>query len=181
MAISDHLITYTMTDLKVIAYESGALGATLVDLPGIRSCQITLGNDAQVLRGDNREMAVVDTGNTLEWQFEAGGMDLEALAIILGGATADAGTTPDVIRTLAIGSDDPRPYFGFVGVAPSDNAVEDLHIFVPKAKATGAFEVTAQDQEFATPTISGRAVEHTTHGLVKFVQHETAVAAAIPS
>lgn len=181
MALNDHLITYTITDLKVIAYSGGTLGSTLVDLPGIRSCQITVGNEAVELRGDNRVLSVVDQGNTLEWQFEAGGMDLEALEVILGGTAADTGVSPAEIRTLQIDGDDPRPYFGFVGVAPADDGVGDLHIFVPKAKATGNFEVTAQDQEFATPTISGRGVHHGTHGLLKLVQHETATSAAIPS
>lgn len=181
MAISDHLITYTITDLKVIAYTGGALGSELVDMPGIRSCQITLGNDAVELRGDNRVLSIVDTGNTLEFQFEAGGMDLEALAIVLGGTSADSGTTPDAIRTLQIDGDDARPYFGFVGVAPSDDGSQDLHIFVPRAKATGSFEITAQDQEFLVPSISGRGVHHADHGLVQLIQHETATAAEIPA
>lgn len=181
MALNDHLITYTITDLKVIAYTGGALGSTLTDLPGIQSCQITLANDAVELRGDNKVMSVVDQGNTLEWQFEAGGMDLETLEIILGGKATDTGSAPNEVRTLKIGGDDPRPYFGFVGVAPSDDAAGDLHIFVPKAKAAGNFEVTAQDQEFAVPTISGRGVQHVTHGLIQLIQHETATGAAIPS
>lgn len=181
MALNDHLITYTITDLKVIAYSGGTLGSTLVDLPGIRSCQITLGNEAAELRGDNKLLSVVDQGNTLEWQFEAGGMDLETLEIILGGTATDTGSTPAEIRTLKVNGDDARPYFGFVGVAPSDDGSGDLHIFVPKAKAAGNFELTAQDQEFATPTISGRAVNHDTHGLIQLIQHETATAAAIPS
>ncbi len=181
MALADHLITYTVVDLKVIAYTGGTLGSTLVDLPGIQSCQITLGNDAVELRGDNKVLSTVDTGNTLEFQFEAGGMNLETLAIVLGGTSTDGGTTPDETRTLKIAGDDPRPYFGFVGVAPSDDGSGDLHIFVPKAKATGSFEITAQDQEFMVPTISGTAVTHDTHGLIQLIQHETATAAEIPS
>lgn len=181
MALNDHLMTYTITDLKVIAYSGGTLGSTLVDVPGIRSLQVTVPNEAVELRGDNAVLSVVDQGNTLEWQAEKGGMNLEVLEIIFGGTATDTGATPNEIRTYKLNATDPRPYFGFVGVTPSDDAFSDLHVFVPKAKATGNLELTAQDQEFMVPTFSGRGVQHATHGLLQLIQHETATAAAIPS
>lgn len=181
MALNDHLITYTITDLKVVEYSGGSLGGSLTDLPGIRSMQITLNNDAVELRGDNKVLSVIDQGNSLEWQMEEGGMDLQTLAIVLGGVSTDTGVTPNIVRSLKIDGDTIRPYFGIVGVSPAEDGVGDLHIFIPKAKSTGSFEVTAQDQEFATPTISGSAVNHSSHGLMKLIQHETAIAAAIPA
>lgn len=181
MAIADHIKTYTLTDLKV-APITGDTPGTLVDLPGIQSCEVTVGNDAVELRGDNRLLAVVDQGNGLTWSMAAGGINLEVLPVMLGGATAEAGTTPDVVRTFDLKADDQRPYFLIVGVQPDDGAGEDLHVVVWKAKATGDFALTMADQEFLTPGFEGQGVGRASDGLMlSLVQHETAEAAAIPA
>lgn len=181
MAVADHLKTYTITDLKV-APVTGDTPGTPIDLPGIRSCQVTVSNDAVELRGDNAVLAIVDQGNGLEWSLEQGGMSLEALELILGGAVTVSGVTPAEVRTWDLHADDPRPYFTIIGVVPSDDAAQDLHVVVWKAKATGNFEVTFQDQEFATPTIAGRGVGRSDdQRMLSFVQHETPAAAAVPA
>lgn len=181
MATADHLKTYTITDLQV-APVTGDTPGTLIDVPGIRSCQITVSNDAVELRGDNALLSVVDQGNGLEFSLEEGGMDLDALETILGGSTTTTGTGGTEVRRWDLAADDARPYFTLVGVAPSDDGANDLHVVVWKAKATGNFEVTLQDQEFATPTIAGRGVGRSdTKAMLSFIQHATPAAAAIPA
>jgi hypothetical protein len=181
MAIASHVKTYTLTDLKV-APVTGDTPGTLVDVPGIRSLEVTVSNDATELRGDNSVLAIIDQGNGLEWSMEAGGLDLDALAVILGGEVVTTGTTPASVDTFHLNSDDQRPYFAIVGVQPDDGAGEDLHIVVWKAKATGNFAITAADQEFLTPTIEGRGVGRSDNQrMLSLVHHETAIAAALPA
>lgn len=182
MALADHIRTYTLVDLKV-APVTGDTPGTLVDIPGIQSCEVTISNEAVELRGDNRLMSVVDQGNGASFSLAAGGLDLEALAVILGGATADEGTTPDIVRTWTLKADDARPYFTIVGVQPDDGSNgHDLHVIVWKAKATGDFTLGMADQEFTVPSIEGSAVGRSDNGdLISLVQHETATAAEIPS
>jgi hypothetical protein len=181
MAIAEHLKTYTLTDLKV-APVVGDTPGTLVDVPGIQSLEVTVSNDAVTLRGDNAELAVIDQGNGLEWSFTEAGLSFEALEVILGGTVATTGTTPAVVETFHLNADDTRPYFAIVGVQPDDGAGEDLHVVIWKAKATGNFTLTAQDQEFSTPGFEGRGVGRSDNKrMLSLVHHETAVEAALPA
>lgn len=184
MAQQTHLKTYTITDLQVAAYAADGdySAATLIDVPGIQSCQVTVANDAVELRGDNAVIAVVDQGNTLEWQMGAGGISLEALEAMFGGTLTAGGITPDGTKTYDLKATDQRPYFTFVGVTPDDGAGENLHIVVWKAKATGNLELQAADQEFMAPSFSGRGIaRELDDSLLHLIQNETAADAAIPS
>jgi len=181
MAITPHLKTYTLTDLKV-APVVGDTPGTLVDLPGIQSCEVTVGNDAVELRGDNAVLAIIDQGNGLTWSMTAGGIDLSVLPTILGGTNTAAGVTPNATRTYDLKADDKRPYFCIVGVQPDDGKGEDLHVVVWKAKATGDFALTMQDQEFLTPGLEGQGVGRSDNKkMLTLVHHETAVSAAVPT
>lgn len=180
MPLASHLKSYSLIDLKVAPIVGGAPGA-LIDVPGIRSCGVTLTNEATELRGDNRLLAIVDQGGGAEFSLEQGGLDLAVLAVIIGGAVTNTGASPAAVRRLRISDTSARPYFALVGVQPDDGGGQDLHIVLWKCKASGNFEITAGDQEFLTPTIAGRAIGRDSDGaLLDLVQHETAIAAALP-
>ena len=181
MAIATHVKTYTLTDLKV-APVTGDTPGTLVDLPGIQSCEVTISNDATVLRGDNQDLAVIDQGNSGSFSLEAGGIDLAVLPTILGGANVASGSTPNAVRTYDLKATDKRPYFLIVGVSPDDGKGEDLHVVVWKAKATGDFQLTLQDREFLVPTIEGTIIGRGDNAkMLSLVHHETAAVAAVPT
>lgn len=184
MAAHSHFKAFTLRDLKVApittdtdsAYTPGAL----VDVPGIRECQVTIANDSVQLEGDAKVLAVVDQGNTYEFSLEAGGLSLEALEIMLGGDLATTGTSPNEVVRWDSKSDDARPYFALVGVTRSDDGTQDIHVTLYKAKITGNFEVTFAYGEFATPTLEGAGVGRTVDDVaLSIVIHETPAAAAV--
>lgn len=182
MPPATHAIHYTLTDLKVAALDATGTPGALVDVPGIRSLEVSIPNDAVELRGDNRVIAVVDQGNGLEWSAEEAGFGFAALEVILGATVTDAGVTPNATRRLDIADTDARPYFAMVGVSPSDDGAADMHVIVWKAKATGAYSFTLSDQEFVTPSLEGRGIGRASDGLLfSAIQNETATAAAIPA
>lgn len=181
MPIQQHIKTYTLTDLK-IAPLTGDVPGSLIDLPGIQSCEITIGNDSTKMRGDNADLAIIDQGNALSFKLQAGGVALNVLPILLGGTTTDTGSTPNVVRSYHLLGSNARPYFFLVGVSPSDDGSQNLHVAVWKAKATGDFAITQQDQEFLVPEISGEAVVRSDSGrLFSMVEYETAAVAAVPA
>lgn len=181
MAIKTHLMTYSLTDVK-IASLSGETPGTLVDLPGARQLDVSLTTDETELRGDNKVLAIVDNGRGADWSLEEGGMSMAALQVILGKSFTDTGSTPNVVRRMDVKATDASPYFFIIGKANSDDGVEDLHVAVWKAKCTDEIAFSLQDGEFMTPSFGGRAVGRTSDDLlVSFVEHETATGLVVPS
>lgn len=182
MPVVDHIKTFSIVDLKVATLSSSDVPGALVDLPGIRSMQVTLTTESAELRGDNKVISIVDQGNGLEWSMEAGGLSIAAAKIIVGGTVADSGVTPNQTRKWSIKDTDVRPYFFAVGQMVDDAGAGDVHAVLYKCKATESFELTGQDGEFATPTFGGLGIGRTSDGvLVDLVQHETKAAAAVPA
>lgn len=178
MAIPANSRTYGLTDLKVAPLTGEAPG-TLVDVPGIRSCEVTLTTDSDELRGDNKVISIVDKGNSVEWSMEEGGLSLDALTVILGKAPATTGTTPAQIARTDYKAGDSRPYFYLQGQA-KDDAGGDVHVIVWKAKATGNAVFNFADENFLTPGIEGRGVARTADDLLMTLHyHETATAIAV--
>ena len=181
MAIKVHQITYSLVDLKVAAL-SGETPGTLIDLPGVRQLDVSLTTDEAELRGDNKILSIVDNGRGAEWSIEEGGMSMAAMQVITGKSFVDTGTTPNVFRRLDFKTTDSSPYFFIVGKSDSDDAVEDIHVAIWKAKCTDTIELSWQDGEFLTPSFSGRAVGRVSDDLlVTLVQHETKGAAVVPT
>lgn len=178
MAIAASSRTYGLTDLKVASLTGEAPG-TLVDVPGIRSCEVTLATDSDELRGDGKIISVVDKGNSVEWSMEAGGLSLDACTIILGKAPTTTGTTPAQVGRTDFKSADSRPYFYLQGQA-KDDAGGDIQVIIWKAKATGNVVLGFADESFLTPTIEGRGVGRTADDLLlTLLYHETAAAIAV--
>lgn len=181
MAIQSHLKAYTIVDLKV-ATLSGDVPGTLVDVPGVQAMNVTLTNDTQELRGDNKTIAIVDKGTGLEWSFEQGGLSLDAMVVIFGLSYTDSGTTPNIKRQWNVKSSDTRPYFFVCGKAISDDGTQDLQVSVWKAKATDNVEFALKDGEFLLPKFGGIAIGRSADDrIMSFLQHETAAAIEVPA
>jgi hypothetical protein len=178
MAIAANSRTYGLTDLKVAPLTGEAPG-TLVDVPGIRSCDVTLATDVDTLRGDGKVISVVDKGNSVEWSMESGGISLDALTVMLGKAPTITGTTPSQIGRTDFKSGDSRPYFYLQGQS-KDDAGGDIQVIIWKAKATGNVSLSFADENFLTPGLEGTAVGRTADDLLlTLLYHETAAAVAV--
>lgn len=108
-----------------------------------------------------------------EWELEAGGISLEALAKLTGGNAVTVGTTPSRTLTLSLDAGDAMPYLRIAGRAMGADA-GDVICRLYRCKVE-ALEGTFRDGEFWVSYAKGVAV---TNGsvAVEFVQQETAAA-----
>jgi hypothetical protein len=176
----DHSKTFGLSDLKV-ATLTGETPGTLVDVPGIRSCEVTITTDSEELRGDGKVIAIVDKGQGATFSIEEGGFSMSVAEIIFGATAVESGTGTAEVSRLDLKSGAARPYFFLTGQA-LDDAGGDVQVVLWKAKATGDVTLNFADENFLTPGIDGQAVGRSSDDLLcSIIQHETAAALAVPA
>jgi len=158
---------------------NGATPGTPVDLPVSRTLSFSEAEDFEDLRGDDSLVASHGSGPRVEWSLEAGGISLEAYAVMAGGTVTSTGTTPAIKKTYSKAATDARPYFKIEGQSINDNG-GDFHCLIYRAKADGSLEGEQSDGSFWISSASGKgypSLEATPIGKVyDFIQNETAVA-----
>lgn len=164
-------IPYGLRDVK-IAPLTGDTPGTFVDLPYAQTFSFVEAEDFTTLRGDDRDVAVHGAGPALNWSLAAGGISLEAYAIITGGAVTESGVTPNQIKTFAKEGSDQRPYFQVKGQVISDSG-GDVHAVVYKCKAEGDVGGEFGDAAFYVTNCTGRGIPNGTDKLYDIIQHET--------
>ncbi len=130
------------------------------------------------LSGDDKTVAVVAYSDALEWSIEAGGINLEAWALMTGRTATTASTTPTRTTTVNADAGTAFPYFKIYGKSLGDG-IDDVHVKIYKAKLTKPLEGEFTDGKFFITSCSGIAVDDGTNGIYDVVQNETA--AALPS
>ena len=174
MALTGTIRPFGLRDVKVAPLPSG----TPVDLPNSQTMTFKEVLTSGELRGDDSTQAVVAITDKLEWELEAGGISLEAWAVMTGRSVTLTGTTPSQVNTVTAEAGDVYPYFRIYGKSVGDGA-DDVHILIFKAKCTGAIEGEFKDGEFWVTKASGVAVDDGSNGLYDIVQNETA--ASLPA
>jgi len=176
-------LPYGIRDIKLTPFTdaTNATYGTAVDLPYARTLSFSETEEFTELRGDDSLVAVHGQGPQVEWELEAGGISLEAYAVMSGAAITESGTTPDQIKTLDKLVTHQRPYFKIEGQAISDSG-GDLHTIIYRAKANDALEGEFTDGEFFLTSGSGvglgSLVTADLNKLYSFIQNETAAAIA---
>ena len=125
------------------------------------------------LRGDDIIQSVVSISDGLEWELEAGGIDLDAYALMTGRTATEAGTTPNQTNTLTGSGGDVMPYFKIYGKSVGDGA-DDIHVKLFKCKLTSPIEGQFADGQFFVTKASGIALDDGSNGIYDLVQNETA-------
>jgi len=110
----------------------------------------------------------------LDWELEAGALDLAVYAKLTGRSAATAGITPNRTVTLDGNTGVDFPYVRIYGRAVGDAGTDDIHCKLFKAKLA-AIEGTFRNGQFWVTSCAGVAVPDITFGVYEFVQHETAV------
>ena len=161
---------FGLRDLKI----TNLAGSTQVDLPSA----MTLGFKERItsgeLRGDDSVQALVSITDAVELALEAGGLSLEAYAILTGRAVVAAGTTPNRTVTLSGNPGDNWPYVKIYGKSVGDVGTDDIHAKFNKAKVTGPIEGEWKDAEFFITKCDLVALKPTTGNMFDIVQNETA-------
>lgn len=119
-----------------------------------------------VVVGASAVLAAVD------WEIEAGGISLDALAKLVGDSAAAAGSAPNRSLTLSADAGVLFPYVRVYGRAVGEGS-DDIHCKLWRCKLT-SIEGTFRVGEFWVTSAAGVAVQSAS-GLWDFVQHETGV------
>ena len=98
---------YGTKDAKIALVTADPAGGTTtygtsIDVPGIKS--VVLGGDIEVkeLRGDHSLLDSDSSLTNITVTFNYAKLSLDAIAVMLGGAVADSGVTPDMITTWSL-------------------------------------------------------------------------------
>lgn len=167
---------------KLAADTSAALTyATSVDVPGIREIGATKVIDHRTLDGDNKRLAAESRVRAVDLSVKNAKVSLDALAVILGGAVAGSGVTPNQKQTYTLLGADKSPYFKLEGQSKSTTGdsgdVADAHVVWYKCKVTGGEYAIGEDYAIvsfaatAIPTVKDDKIE-------EIVFNETATAIA---
>jgi len=165
---------FGLNDVKV----TNLAGDTQVDLPSARVFAFKPVMVNAELSGDDQVVAVASRMAKAEWELEAGGIDLDALAVITGWSVTASGSTPNQQETFQMDGGDCLPWFKVYGKSLGDDCTDDIHVLLYKVKCID-MEGNLQDGEFFLTKCSGVAVDDGTNGIIKIIQHETA--AALPT
>ena len=164
---------FGIRDIKV----TDISGTTQVDLPVAQKMACKERFVSAELHGDDSLKDVQTFTDALEWELEAGGIPLDAYAIMTGRSIATADTTPTETSTMVASAGDVMPYFKIYGKAI--DGAGDIHILIHKCKLNAPIEGEFADGSYYVTKASGLAIDDETTGIYEMVQNETA--AALPA
>lgn len=160
---------FGIRDIKLTPLPSGSQ----IDLPVAMKLAFKERLVTAELHGDDALVSVQSNTDAVEWELEAGGIPLEAYALMTGRSVAVSGTTPTEDTTLTANSGDVMPWFKIYGKAVDGDG--DIHVKISKAKLNAPIEGEFVDGGFYVTKCSGLAVDDGTN-LYEMVQNETAAA-----
>lgn len=170
MPLSGSLRPFGLRDIKITPISGGSQ----IDLPAAMTLSFKETTISGEMRGDDTTVALVAFSDKVEWEIEAGGISMEAYAIVTGRTIVASGTTPAQVNKLTAVAGDDYPYFKLYGQSIGDTG-GDIHVLLPKCKVMEGIEGEFTDGEFFVTGIKGVAVSDGTK-LYEIVQNETATA-----
>jgi hypothetical protein len=150
-------------------------GATTVSLPVDRVLKFKERTISGELMGSGKIAAVATKLIAVDFELEAGGISLEAVAVMTGRTVVVAGTTPNESTKLTGLAAQDYPFFIIRGQALGAGT-DDLHCYIYKAKLTDGLNGDFQDGQFFMSAVKGTGIDDGTNGIYDFIQHETAAA-----
>lgn len=173
-------LPFGLRDVKIWQLDdTGARMNPGVDLPVAQTFSFKETVSSDQLKGDDIIQASHDYEPIIEWELDAGGISLEAYAILTGGTVTSSGTTPSQIKTFSKLTTDAKPYFEVEGQAISDSG-GDMHCIVYRCKNDGDMDGKFDNGTFFVTKATGKAYGRLDNQkLYEFIQNE-AVTAIVP-
>lgn len=175
---------FGLSDVKIYPFldqDGTQLADEGFDLPAAQTFSFADTEDFTPLRGDDVQLAEHGNGATVNWSLEAGGISLQAWAILTGGQIIEAGVAPNRTITLRKCSDDVRPYFQVRGLAMNDNGGDTVGV-VYRGKCNGDISGQFGDGAFFVTSADGIGLPIPgTKLLYDFIQHESRTFLALES
>ena len=156
---------------QVALYSADGTGKVL--LPVAMMMHVTPLLESARFEAEGRLVGATSFVSGAEWELEAGGISLEALAKLVGGVAVQAGSAPGRTLTLSLDAGDAMPYLRIAGRAVGSDA-GDVICRLYRCKVE-TMEGTFRDGEFWVSYAKGVAVSNGSVA-VEFVQQETAAA-----
>lgn len=163
MPVAHKTKVFAVKDARIAKLTADAAGvaptyAAAIDVPGIKS--VTVGGDVTSveLRGDNAALDGDAFLSSVSVTFEYAKLDLDQLAVLLGGTVTDAGVTPNQTATYAQTRTASFGYFSFEAVSVSaDPLGGDVRIFLPKCKLSSFPEAGFEEEDYRTFEVEAAA------------------------
>ncbi|MHB0976900.1 MAG: major tail protein [Candidatus Aquicultorales bacterium] len=167
-------LPFGLREVKIAPIDAaGGVGA-FVSLPRAQTLSYTDSADFEKLRGDDTIIAVAEKEQSTDFELEAGGISLEAYAVLTGLTAVEAGVTPNRTKTIERTTSVRRPYFQAKGRAISESG-GDIEVVLFKCKAS-EIEGELKDGEFFMTSCSGECIGDGTGKVWSLKQKETAAA-----
>lgn len=155
---------------EVKLYSADGTGG--VALPASMMLHVTPTIEAAQFLAEGAAVGSVSFVTGLEWELEAGGLSLAALAKLIGGAVTTSGSAPNRLETLPVTAGQAFPYLRMHGRAVGDN-LDGMVVKLYRCKLD-SFEGTLRRGDFWITSCAGMATKHSTLGLMDFIGQETA-------
>lgn len=187
MAVSHITKVYGVTDARISKLLTDPAGGSptygsSIDVPGIKTVQITGNIDTKELRGDNQLLDLNAVLTSVEVAVTNAKMSLDVLAAFFAAVITDSGTTPNQIASLDIlGSSLPQ-YFRLEAKTPTggaDVSTGDVHFTLWKCILSSFPDLGHDEEDYRIVGFSARATPLISNNKwITPVINETAVANA---
>ncbi|MEE4491616.1 phage tail protein [Streptomyces sp. BE230] len=157
---------YGIKDAKISALLTDPAASTptygpAIDVPGIKTFEITGEIEVKTLRGDNQKLASMSALTNVQVAITHAKMSLDVLTAIIGGAVTDAGTTPAQTSTWDLkGATATFPAFKLEGVTPP-NGIDliggDVHVVMHKLTCSAFPDLGFAEEDFRIASFTADA------------------------
>jgi hypothetical protein len=151
---------FGLKEIVVVSYD----GVTAISLPAALELEFEETVVSGEFFGNDELQGLVTQPLGVKGKFKAGGIPLDAYALMTGHSYAVDGTTPNLVATLE-GDSTTFPYFKAYGKSLGDVG-DDIHVKLLKIKLTGSpkgsfkrGEFFMLEAEFAGVKVSGKAYD----------------------
>lgn len=158
MPLSHVSKAFAVEDCKIYEMTADPAGGSAtygsaIDVPGIKEVTISGTVESKELRGDNALLDARSVLKSLSVSVSNAKISLAVLSVLLGGATVDAGTTPNMTATWdLLGSDTPN-YFKLSAKTPADGADSiggDVLVTLHKCVVSGLPDIGFAEEDYRT-------------------------------
>lgn len=188
MPIQRFTKVYGIQDAKIAALTADPDGGSptygsLIDVPGIKSFEVSGDIEVKQLRGDNKKLASNSALTNVQVAVTHAKVSLDVLVAILGGAVTDSGTgTTEVSRWDLKGDTATFPPFKLEGVTP-ENGVDliggDFHMVLHKLTLAAFPDLGFAEEDYRIASFTADADPLiSTDDWISIVLNETAAAIA---
>lgn len=179
---------YGIKDAKIAPLTSDPATGTptygaLLDVPGIKTYEISGDVEVKKLRGDNTQLATNAAVSNIQVSVTHAKMSLDVLAAIIGGTVTDSGTTPAQKTGWDLtGAGATLPPFKLEGVTPP-NGIDliggDVHVVMHKLTLSSFPDLGFSEEDYRIASFQADADPLLSNDKwISIVMNETAAAIA---